>query len=239
MTGVQTCALPILLLVPAAFAQGWPQRPVHLVVPFAAGGPTDIAGRLLARVMQERLGQPVVVENKTGAAAVAGTDFVAMSIPVAAGDMIGILGARGTTTMNNSYGQTSTYATTIKGNAVTLARLGTQNNLNTTAAKLADPGKRQQMVELTRHIIKASQQLKVDLKPGHEWLAKATGYEPALIERAFAHHDYCATIVPDQLDVLLDQELWIAKEQGRTPRTRGQLATLLDYSVYREAAAGI
>lgn len=112
-------------------------------------------------------------------------------------------------------------------------------NLNTTAAKLADPGKRQQMVELTRHIIKASQQLKVDPKPGHEWLAKATGYEPALIERAFAHHDYCATIVPDQLDVLLDQELWIAKEQGRTPRTRGQLATLLDYSVYREAAAGI
>ena len=68
-----------LLLAQAAFAQDYPRRPVRLVVPFASGGPTDIAGQILARVMQERLGQPVVVENKTGAAAVAGTDFVAKS----------------------------------------------------------------------------------------------------------------------------------------------------------------
>lgn len=66
---------------------------------------------------------------------VAGTSFVPVNIPVAAGDIIGILGARGTTTMHNSYGTTNTYATTIKGSAVTLQRLGMQFNLNTTPAK--------------------------------------------------------------------------------------------------------
>lgn len=66
---------------------------------------------------------------------VIGTDFIAVNIPVAAGNIIGILGARGTTTMNNSYGTTNTYATTIAGTAVTLQRLGMQYNLNSTPAK--------------------------------------------------------------------------------------------------------
>ena len=68
---------------------------------------------------------------------VAGTAFIAVNIPVAAGDVIGILGARGTTTMHNSYGATTanTYSSAIKGSAVTLKRLGMQYNLNTTVAK--------------------------------------------------------------------------------------------------------
>jgi NitT/TauT family transport system substrate-binding protein len=112
-------------------------------------------------------------------------------------------------------------------------------NLNTTAAKLADPGKRRQMVELTRHIIRASKLVKEKPQIGCEWLAKATGYERGLIERSFHQHDYCASIAPDQLDVLFDQDQWIAQEQGRTPRSREQLSTLLDYSVYHEAVAGM
>lgn len=65
-----------------ALAQdAYPRRAVRLVVPFAAGGPTDIAGRLVARGLADRLGQPVAVENKTGAGAVSGTDFVAKSAP--------------------------------------------------------------------------------------------------------------------------------------------------------------
>jgi len=111
-------------------------------------------------------------------------------------------------------------------------------NLNTTAAKLADPAKRRQMVELTRHLIRASQLVKEKPQIGCDWLAKASGFDRGLIERSFCQHDYIPCIVPDQLDVMVDQDKWIALEQGRAPRSREALATLLDDSVYHEAVAG-
>ncbi len=114
-----------------------------------------------------------------------------------------------------------------------------QFNLNTTTEKLADPGKRRQMVELTRHIIRASKRVKEQPQIGCDWLVKASGFERGLIERSFHYHDYCASIAQDQLDVLVDQDKWVAREQGRTPRSREELSTLLDYSVYNEAVAGM
>ncbi len=65
---------------PAA-AQSWPTRTITLVVPFAAGGGTDAIGRVLAEKLSARLGQPVVVENKVGAASAIGTAYVAKSSP--------------------------------------------------------------------------------------------------------------------------------------------------------------
>ncbi len=116
---------------------------------------------------------------------------------------------------------------------------GSVFNLNTTAAKLADPAKRRQMVELTRLIIRASKIVKENPKIGCDWLAKASGFDAGLIARAFRYHDYSPLIVPNHLDVLVDQDQWIAQEQGRAPRTRETLATLLDYSVYNEAVADL
>lgn len=65
------------LLPGAARAQEWPTGPVRKIVPFAAGGPTDIPARLIADRMSERLPQRVVVENRTGAGVVVGSELVA------------------------------------------------------------------------------------------------------------------------------------------------------------------
>lgn len=71
-----------LLAGPLAHAQGdFPNRPIKLIVPFAAGGPTDVVGRQVAQRMGEVLGQSMVVENRTGAGSTLGTDVVAKSPP--------------------------------------------------------------------------------------------------------------------------------------------------------------
>ena len=65
---------------PAA-AQGYPNRTVKIVVPFAAGGGTDVMARNIAQKLNEAWGQPVVVENRTGAGGIIGADAVAKSAP--------------------------------------------------------------------------------------------------------------------------------------------------------------
>jgi len=60
-----------------AMAQSWPDRPVRLIVPYAAGGPTDVVARLLAERMSASLSQRVVVENRAGGGALIGTEAVA------------------------------------------------------------------------------------------------------------------------------------------------------------------
>jgi tripartite-type tricarboxylate transporter receptor subunit TctC len=62
---------------PPAPAQDWPARTIRIIVGFGPGGGTDIVGRILAQAMAERLGQPVVVENRPGAGGTVGADAVA------------------------------------------------------------------------------------------------------------------------------------------------------------------
>lgn len=79
-----TCMLALALCAVAqapAFAQAFPSRPVTLVVPFPPGGGTDTGGRVIAEQLSRRWGQPVIVENKGGAAGQIGADFVAKSRP--------------------------------------------------------------------------------------------------------------------------------------------------------------
>src|SRR6516165_11253041 len=65
----------------AARADDYPSRPIRIIVPFGAGGPADVAARLIGNVLQESLGQPFVVENRTGAGGVIGTQEAAKSPP--------------------------------------------------------------------------------------------------------------------------------------------------------------
>lgn len=62
-------------------AQDYPTRPIKLIVPFPAGGPADIFGRAVGQKMQEVLGQPVILDNRTGAGGVTGIDAVAKAEP--------------------------------------------------------------------------------------------------------------------------------------------------------------
>src|SRR3954467_10254935 len=66
-----------LFLMSEASAQAWPAKPVKFVVPQGAGGATDVFARYVGQKLSAKWGQPVVVENKAGAAGVVGTDAVA------------------------------------------------------------------------------------------------------------------------------------------------------------------
>jgi tripartite-type tricarboxylate transporter receptor subunit TctC len=71
----------VALLAPGAHAEGYPARPVTLVVPYPPGGSADILARLVGQKLGERLGQPVVIENKAGAGTAIGAKAVAQSAP--------------------------------------------------------------------------------------------------------------------------------------------------------------
>src|SRR6185503_21219483 len=64
-----------------ACAQGWPNRPVRLIVPFTAGGPTDFVGRLVADQLSKIWNQQVVIENRGGAGTNIGNEVVARAEP--------------------------------------------------------------------------------------------------------------------------------------------------------------
>ena len=71
-----------LLLIPAlALAQAYPNKPIRMIIPFAPGGASDFVGRIMQPKMNELLGQPIVVENRAGAAGNIGAEAAAKSAP--------------------------------------------------------------------------------------------------------------------------------------------------------------
>lgn len=79
-----SAAMALLALAAAplpVFAQAWPSKPITLIVPFAAGGPSDVLGRLMADHLGRTLGQQIIIENVAGAGGTTGADRVAKAAP--------------------------------------------------------------------------------------------------------------------------------------------------------------
>lgn len=96
---VGALALAILVLVAApSAADEYPSRPVRIIAPFGAGGPTDVFTRIVAQELQKSLHQSFVVENKPGAGTTLGTEYVAKSTP----DGYTLLMVSGTQTVNET-----------------------------------------------------------------------------------------------------------------------------------------
>jgi NitT/TauT family transport system substrate-binding protein len=111
-------------------------------------------------------------------------------------------------------------------------------NLNTTAAALADPEKRREIVAFVRALIAATERIAEEPSVAWPLVSAHTGYDVALIERVWHHEGYPGTLVDDLLDVLVEEDVYIARERNRAPRTRAELARLIDTSVLEEALAG-
>jgi len=75
------CGVAMLLFAMQAAAQSYPARPVRLVIPYPAGGPTDFVGRIVGQKASLYLGQQVVVDNRPGAGTIIGSELVARASP--------------------------------------------------------------------------------------------------------------------------------------------------------------
>jgi tripartite-type tricarboxylate transporter receptor subunit TctC len=129
-------------------AQEWPQQTIRIVVSFGAGGGADIIGRILADSMQNKLGKPVIIENKPGAGGIIGNDLVAKATPD--GYTLGIMTAgqiiAAVTKKNMPYDTLTAFAPVAQVATASLMIVArpdfpANNVKELVAAAKADPGK--------------------------------------------------------------------------------------------------
>lgn len=110
-------------------------------------------------------------------------------------------------------------------------------NLHARATDLADPSKRRSIVAFVRAVADATAALKSDPETYWPHVSSITGFTTEEISWGWPEMEFPVRIVPDMLDVLEVEEVWVAKERSRTPRTREELAVFIDTSVVEEALA--
>jgi sulfonate transport system substrate-binding protein len=111
-------------------------------------------------------------------------------------------------------------------------------NLNTSAKVLSDPAKRRAIVEFVRALITTSERLRVRPQEYWPYISSRLNYPPELVAKSWPELRFAGSMVSDLLDVMEQEEPWVARERNRAPRTRAQLATLIDDSLLKEALAG-
>jgi len=110
-------------------------------------------------------------------------------------------------------------------------------SLCSTQANLDDPALRPRIVAFVRALITAARRLKHEPEVGQRLVARTSGLDTETVRSAWPYFNYPGTLATDLLDICERQDVWIAKVQGRAPRTREALARLIDDSVLREAQA--
>jgi sulfonate transport system substrate-binding protein len=108
-------------------------------------------------------------------------------------------------------------------------------NLHARGSDLADPEKRRAIVAFVRAVAQATQALKKDPAPYLDQIASVTGFSVEQIRWGWPETDFPVKIIPDMLDVLEREEVWVAKISNRAPRGREELAKFIDRSVVDEA----
>ncbi|MCW2388730.1 NitT/TauT family transport system substrate-binding protein [Sphingobium sp. B11D3B] len=112
-----------------------------------------------------------------------------------------------------------------------------QFNLNSTAENLADPVKRKKIVRFVRAVIDAAAALRKDPAAAQALVVERGGHSVEEVQTAWKHHAFNADYPADLLDIMTEEEQWLAARDKRPARSRAQLATLIDRSVYEEALA--
>ena len=110
-------------------------------------------------------------------------------------------------------------------------------NLNSTAGNLADPEKRALIKQFLRAVVEAWMEIERDPAVAQQLVHEMSGHPLDIVRSSWKHHNYVAGEVPDLLDVLVDEEQWLAARDGREARSREQLASLIDLSLLHEVVA--
>jgi sulfonate transport system substrate-binding protein len=108
-------------------------------------------------------------------------------------------------------------------------------SLYSTTEVLNDARRRPELVEFVRALIAAGDELKTKPQPHFPLIAKTIGQPPDLVARAWEHHAFPYALPKDALDVMEQEEAWVARNQKRAPRTRATLAQFIDTTVLAEA----
>lgn len=111
-------------------------------------------------------------------------------------------------------------------------------NLHTTTDMLEDPVQRKAIVSFVRAVIDATAALQENPEPFWPQVEEVIGYPVAAIRDSWHDLEFPIHLVPDLLDVMVKEDVWVAQELGRAPRSREELAQFIDYSVLEEALAG-
>lgn len=107
-------------------------------------------------------------------------------------------------------------------------------NVNTTAENLADPEKRAAIVAFVKTLIQSAKQVREQPETVWPIMERVMGFEQQTLQDAWHIQEYKGTLAADLLDVIEEEEKWLADQQGRSPRSRSQLAELIDTSILEE-----
>jgi NitT/TauT family transport system substrate-binding protein len=107
-------------------------------------------------------------------------------------------------------------------------------SLYTTTDVLGDPKRRRELVGFVRALLTAVDELKAAPAPHFPLIAKTTGHPADHVARSWEHHAFPAAVPADMLDVMVEEEKWVAQKQNRVARSRSALAAFFDSSILEE-----